>query len=147
MALAENKKVFHDYEILEELEAGLVLEGFEAKAIAAGKASLKGGRVVLRGEEAFVVGISIAPYQPLNTPKDYDPERPRKLLLHKKQLSYLTGKIKEKGLTIVPIKLYNKSRKIKVLIALVRGKKKYDKRETLKQKTAKRDAERSLKNF
>jgi len=147
MALAENKKIYHEYELLEEFEAGLSLFGFEAKAIATGKASLKGGRVVLRGEEAFLMGINIAPYQSANTPKDYDPERVRKLLLNKKELAYLTGKIKEKGLTIVPIRLYNKGRKIKLGMAVVRGKKKYDKRETLKKKTADRDAARSLKNF
>lgn len=147
MALAENKKIYHEYEILEEIEAGLSLQGFEAKAISTGKASLKGGRVILRGEEAFLVGVTISPYQAANTPKDYEPDRIRKLLLHKKELAYLNGKIKEKGLTIVPIRLYNKGRNIKLGMALVRGKKKYDKRETLKKKTADRDAARSLKNY
>ncbi len=147
MALANNKRTYHDYEILEEFEAGLSLKGFEAKAVSIGKASLKGGRVVLRGGEAFLVGINISPYQQANTPADYDPERPRKLLLHKKEISYLEGKVNEKGLTVVPLKLYNKGRKIKLGFAIVKGKKKYDKRETIKKRDADRDAERSLKNF
>ena len=147
MSYAENKKTYFDYEILEKFEAGLSLRGFEVKAVIDGKASLKGGRVIIRNKEAFLVGVSIAEYQTTNTPKDYDQERPRKLLLHKKEIDYLYGKEKERGLTLVPLKLYNKNKKVKLEFAVVRGKKKYDKRESIKKKEAKRKIERTLKDL
>ncbi|OGZ41946.1 MAG: SsrA-binding protein [Candidatus Ryanbacteria bacterium RIFCSPHIGHO2_02_FULL_45_43] len=145
MALAENRKAYHDYEILEKFEAGLSLRGFEVKSILLGRAALKGGRVIIRNNEAFSVGVHIPPYQKANTPKEYEPDRARKLLLHKKEIQYLLGKEKQKGLTMVPLKLYNKGRKIKLEFAVVRGKKKYDKREVIKKREAKRKVERSLK--
>ncbi len=146
MSYTENRKIYHDYEILETYEAGLKLLGHEAKAITVGKASLVGARVILRAGEAFLVGANIQPYQTANTPKGYDPVRARKLLLHKKELGILVGKEAAKGLTILPLKLYNKNSKIKLLFGIVRAKKKHDKRESQKKKTAKRDIERSLKN-
>lgn len=142
----QNKKARHDFALLEELEAGAVLHGYEVKAIRSGKGSLAGAHVVIRGGEAFLVGATISPYQVPNTPVSYDPERPRKLLLSQKQLRKLERESEQIGLTIVPIKWYNSGRFIKLAIALARGKKKADKRETLKARATKRDIDRILKN-
>ena len=142
---AQNKKAYHDYEILDEYEAGIELKGFEVKSVKLGRASLKGARVVLRGGEAFLIGANIPRYQAANTPKDYDPERARRLLLTKKELNKLLGKEQEKGLTLPALSLYNKGRLIKLKFAVARGKKKYDKREQIKKQDQKRDIERSLK--
>ncbi|MEK7642889.1 MAG: SsrA-binding protein SmpB [Patescibacteria group bacterium] len=141
-----NKKVHFNYEVLETFEAGLELLGFEVKSVTKGNAHLEGARVLIRGDEAFVVGLSIPPYQQNNTPKDYEPDRTRKLLLHKKEITYLTGKASERGLTLVPIKLYNKGRRIKLSFGIARGKKLYDKRETIKKREVDRKIERELKN-
>ena len=141
-----NKKASFDYEYLEQYEAGVILHGFEVKSLRAGKASLNGAYVIIRGGEAFLVNASISPYQPLNTPKNYDPERVRKLLLSKKELAILEQGSEKNGLTIVAIKWYNKNRHIKLSIALARGKKLVDKREKLKEKSSKRDIERLLKS-
>ncbi|MCA9365296.1 SsrA-binding protein SmpB [Candidatus Kaiserbacteria bacterium] len=141
----QNRKAKHDYEILDTYEAGLVLHGFEAKSIRTGKASLNGTYVIIRGGEAFLVNANITAYQPANTPKDYDPERVRKLLLNQKELAHLERSLHTQGLTIVPLSLYNSGRNIKLKIALVRGKKKADKRETIKQRDVKRDIQRTLK--
>jgi SsrA-binding protein len=143
----ENKKAHFDYEILETYEAGIELFGFEVKSIRAGNAHLEGARVLIRGGEAFLVGASIPPYQQPNTPPSYEPDRTRKLLLHKKEIAYLAGKEHEKGLTMVPIKLYNKTRTIKLQFGVARGKKKADKRETIKKREVKRSIARELKNF
>lgn len=145
-AYLKNKKATFNYEILERFEAGIVLSGHEVKAVRAGMGSLLGAYVILRGGEAFLVNASITPYQMANTPKGYDPLRARKLLLSKKELDKLQKELNTAGLTIVPISLYNKSRHIKLEIALVRGKKKADKREALKQRDAKRDIDRTLKD-
>jgi SsrA-binding protein len=142
----KNRKASFDFEYLETYEAGVVLTGHEVKAIRAGKANLNGAYVIIRGGEAFLVNASISPYQTANTPKNYDPERPRKLLLSKKELSVLEQGSERQGLTIVALKWYNKGRKIKLSLALARGKKKADKREKLKEKSSKRDIERLLKN-
>ena len=144
--LLQNKKVFFDYEILEKLEAGLELRGFEVKALRNKLGSILGARVIIRGGEAFVVGMEIPPYQPANTPKDYEPQRTRKLLLKKSEIKYLAGKGGERGLTIVPIAARVKGRRIKLEIAVSRGKKKYDKREKIKKRESKRKIERELKN-
>lgn len=147
--LIDNKKVAFNYEIIETLEAGIELFGFEVKALRAKHGSLEGAHVVVRGDEAFLVGAHIPPYQPKNTPPEYDPERTRKLLLTKKEISALAGKPAGgggKGLTIVPISVYNKARKIKVKIGFVRGKKKFDKRETIKKRDTERDIHRELKD-
>jgi len=145
MALANNKKVNLDYEILDKYEAGIKLKGFEAKAVRNKMMSLDGSYVTIRGGEAFLVNAHIAPYQPKNTPKDYDPETTRKLLLNKKELLKLAGEDKKKGLTILPISVYNKGRNIKVEIGIATGKKKHDKRQDLKKKQAKRESQRTLK--
>ena len=138
---AHNKKATFDYEILEKFEAGIELKGHEVKAIKAGKVSLTGAYVKEFGGELFLLGALVSPYQPSNVPKDYKEQRDRKLLVTKKELNYLVGKLNEKGLTVVPIKLYNKGSKVKLEIGVARGKKKYDKREAIK----KRDVERRLR--
>ncbi len=144
-AYITNKKAHFNFEILETFEAGVVLYGYEVKAIRAGRGKLEGGHVVIRGGEAFLVGISISHYQEANTPKRYDMERARKLLLSKKELAHLEVKGEQAGLTLVPLKLYNNGRKIKLELALARGKKKADKRESIKKRDTKRDIDRILK--
>ncbi|MAZ30257.1 SsrA-binding protein [bacterium] len=142
---ARNKKATFNYEILERFEAGLVLHGFEVKAIRAGKVSLEGAYIILRDGEAYLKGATISHYQEANTPDSYDPERERKLLLNKKEIAKLEKELNTAGLTIVPIRLYNKNQKIKLEIALVRGKKKADKREAIKKRDTKRVLDRLLK--
>ena len=142
----QNKKAFFDFEFLEQYEAGVVLSGHEVKAVRSGKASLNGAYVIIRGKEAFLVNASISPYQVANTPKAYDPERARKLLLSKKQLAELEQGSEKQGLTIVAIKWYNKGSKLKLSIALARGKKKADKRETIKDRDNKRTIDRIMKS-
>ncbi len=144
--IVENKKARMEYEFVDTYEAGIELLGFEVKALRAGKASLVGSHVVVRGGEAFLVGATISPYQEGNTPKSYDPERTRRLLLSKKELAALEGSSSQKGLTIVPIMVYNKNRRLKLSIALARKKKSHDKRATLKEKDDKRAMDRTLKN-
>lgn len=145
MDLARHKKATFDFEILDRLEAGIVLSGGEVKAIRAKKAKLEGAHVLIRGSEAFIVGMHIAPYQAANTLKDYEADATRKLLLTRKELDLLDTKTEEQGLTAIPIRLYNKGRKIKVEVGIARGKKKYDKRESIKQRDTERDLKRTLK--
>ncbi|MFY9492978.1 MAG: SsrA-binding protein SmpB [Minisyncoccia bacterium] len=141
-----NKKAFFNYEILEKFEAGLVLLGSEVKSIKNSHYSLQGAYVTLQNEEAWLVRATIAPYQPKNMNTAYNPERPRKLLLNKKELKYLQGKTKERGLTIVPLKVYNKHGQIKLEIGLAKGKTKSDKREVLKKRIADREIQREIRN-
>ena len=145
MSLVKNKKVHFNFEILETFEAGIELLGHEVKSLRNKQASLEGSHVVVRGNEAFLVGATITPYQPANTPKDYDPERTRKLLLNKKEISELLSAESQKGLTIGPISVYNKGRNLKLQIAIARGKKKHDKREVLKTRDSKKAIERQMK--
>ena len=145
-ALVSNKRVRFDFELLDEYEAGLDLIGHEVKSIRAGKATLDGAHIIVRGAEAYLVGATIAPFQPANVIKDYDPERPRRLLLSQKEISALEHSGEQRGLTIVPIMMYNKGRNIKLALATARGKKKADKRESIKARDTKRDIERTLKN-
>ncbi len=141
-----NKKVKFNYEILETLSAGIQLRGFEVKALKTKKGgSLEGSYIIIEKGEAFLTGAHIPPYQPENTPKDYESRRPRKLLLTKKELKKIVENKISKGLTIVPISMYNKHGKIKVDIAIVRGKKKHDKRETIKKRDVMRDVAREVK--
>ena len=146
MKSLKNKKAYFDYEILDTFEAGLVLAGYEVRSIKLGRAKLEGAHVLIRGGEAYLVHSSIAPYQPANMPKDYEPERVRKLLLSKKELTELDQKSEQAGLTIVPIRLYNSGRRLKLEIGIGRGKKKSDKRETLKARDNKRVIDRILKS-
>jgi SsrA-binding protein len=145
MALIENRKAWHDYEILEKFEAGLELEGFEVKALKSGRCSLIGSRAIIRGGEAYVVGMDIPPYQPANAPKDYDSQRTRRLLLNKKEIQYLSGKSQQQGLTLMPLAIYNKKGFLKLSFGVCRGLKKYDKREKIKEREEKRKIERLLK--
>ena len=143
--LTKNKKAYHDYRILEEFEAGLVLNGQEVKSIREGRISLKGSYIVIREEEAFLIGVNIPPYQPKNAPEDYNPKRSRKLLLTKKQIKYLMGKSNERGLTLVPLKVYTKKGLIKLKFGVCRGKKKWDKRKKIKDREIDRNLRRRLK--
>lgn len=140
-----NKKATFNFEILEKFEAGVVLRGYEVKAIRSGKASLVGAYIVLRNGEAFLKGSTISFYQEANTASSYNPERERKLLLSKKELLKIEKELNTAGLTIIPISWYNKGSKVKLEIALVRGKKKADKRETMKKRDTKRAIDRILK--
>lgn len=144
--LLKHKRATFDYEILDTYEAGIVLRGFEVKSLRNKQGSLEGAHVTVRGDEAFLINMRIPPYQQANTPKDYDEHRVRKLLLSKKEIKKLAEKEGERGLTIVPISVYNKFRKIKLEIAVARGKKKQDKRQTLKKRDTDRDIRRTLKN-
>ncbi len=145
MALIEYKKVGLRYTILSSVQAGIELSGAEAKAVRRKQGKLDGARVLIRGGEAFIVGMSIPPYQVGNTPSGYDPERTRRLLLKKSEIIKLAEEEAKKGLTIVPIEMYNAGRYLKVRVAVVRGKNKSDKRESLKLKDAKRDMERAMR--
>jgi len=147
MVYAENRSAFHDYEILEKYEAGIVLEGHEVKAVKSGKLSIRGSYVKVLGGEIFLIGATISPYQPKNTAKDYDSQRTRKLLLNKKEITGLIGKSEEKGLTIVPLRAYDKRGRVKLEIGLAKARKKYDKREAIKRKEEKRKIERVLKQY
>ena len=144
--MIENKRIGFDYTILEEMEAGLELFGFEVKSLRAGKGSLKGARVVARGGEAYLVGATIPAWQQKNAPKSYDPERTRRLLLSRKEINQICGAETAQGLTIVPLKVYNKGRKLKLLIAIARGKKKQDKRQSIRERDEKRRIHRTLKS-
>ena len=147
MILSENRKAKFDFEILETFEAGIELFGFEVKAVKTHKINLEGSYVFPRLGEFFLVGATIAPYQPQNTPKDYESSRERKLLLRKKEINYLLGKLSKKGLTILPIKVYIKSGRIKLEIAIARKFKKYDKRERIKERESNRKIERAIKEI
>lgn len=142
---AENRKARFDYEILEKYEAGIELLGMEVKSVRAGRVSLEGAFVVVRGGEVYLLNSNIPPYQPKNAPKDYDPLRNRKLLLTKKEIDKLAGGEKNKSLTIVPMSVYNKNRKIKVEIAQVKGKKTHDKRQSIQKRETDREIRRELR--
>lgn len=147
MNLIEHKKARLQYEILEEYEAGIELLGHEVKSLRAHHGKLEGSHIIVRGGEAYLVGATIPPYQPANTPKEYDPARSRKLLLTQKELAALGGFEGQKGLTIVPLSVYNKGGKLKMRIAVARGKKAFDKRAVLKKRDTERDIRRTLKNY
>ncbi|MEK7135395.1 MAG: SsrA-binding protein SmpB [Patescibacteria group bacterium] len=141
MTVVSNKKAHFDYEILKTFTAGIELLGLEVKSAREGKMNLRGAFVGVRGGEAFLLGADIPPYQPKNAPKDYDATAPRKLLLGKAEIAELAEAEGTKGLTIVPLKVYNKGRFLKLDLAIARGKKQFDKRQSIK----KRDAEREIK--
>ncbi len=144
--LASNKKAAFDYDIQETLEAGIVLTGQEVKSVKNGWASLKGAYVVPRlNGEVHLINASIPPYQPANAPPNYQPDRPRQLLLTRKEINSLSSQTEQGGLTLVPLKLYTKKGRIKVEIALARGKKKFDKREKIKRREIDQRIRRALK--
>ncbi|WP_059172089.1 SsrA-binding protein SmpB [Bacillus sp. FJAT-27445] len=142
--VAQNKKAYHDYFIEETYEAGIVLQGTEIKSIRAGKVQLKDSYARIHNGEMFLYSVHISPYEQGNR-YNHDPLRTRKLLLHKREIMKLLGETKEAGFALVPLKMYLKNGYAKVLIGLAKGKKKYDKREDLKQKEAKRDIERAFR--
>lgn len=139
---AGNPKAGFDYEILETIEAGLVLEGQEVKSVKTGHAQIRGSYVKILDGVPYLIGATIPPYQPKNTRKDYDPQQNRKLLMSKKEISTLVATSKSHGLTLIPLRLYDKKGRIKLLVGIARGKKKYDKRETIKKKDIQRSKER-----
>lgn len=142
--VAQNKKARHDYTIEETFEAGIVLQGTEIKSVRNARVNLKDAYARVDRGEVFLHNMHISPYEQGNR-YNHDPLRTRKLLLHKKQISKLIGETKEAGYSIVPLKMYIKDGYAKVLIGVAKGKKKYDKREDLKRKEAKRDVERAFK--
>jgi len=142
---AYNQKATFNYEILEIYEAGIVLFGFEVKAIKTGRMSLAGTFIIIRDGELYLTNAYIPPYQPKNTPPDYDPNRSRKLLMRKAEIASLIGKIKQKGLTLVPIKVYTKRGKLKLEFALAKGKKKFDKRNKIIERETKRKIDRAIR--
>ena len=142
--VANNKKVFHDYFVEEKYEAGLVLHGTEVKSLRMGKCSIKEAFVSIDKGEAYVNGMHISPYEKGNI-FNKDPLRVRKLLLHRYEINKIEGKLKEKGLTLVPLKVYFKDSLVKIEIGLARGKKLYDKRQDIAKKDQRREAERNFK--
>lgn len=138
----ENARARFDYDILETFEAGIVLTGHEAKSVRMGRASIAGAHAVVRGGELSIVGLDIPSFQPGNAPESYDAGRTRTLLLSKGEITRLAGKLNE-GLTLVPLKLYSAKRFLKIELGLARGKKKYDKRETIKKRETEREIRRS----
>ena len=142
--IAENRKARYNYFIDEELEAGLVLKGTEVKSLRLGKANLKDAYAAVKKGEVFVYQMHIDPY-PFAYYDNHDPLRPRKLLLHRRQIKRLIGKVIEKGFTLVPLKIYFRDGKVKMTLALAKGKRKYDKREAIRRRDEKRDMERARK--
>ena len=142
--IANNKKAYHDYFILDTYEAGIVLHGTEVKSLRMGKCSIKESFIRIENGEVFIYGMHISPYEKGNI-FNRDPLRPKKLLLHKYEINKLAGKIAEKGYTLVPLKVYIKGDLIKVEIGLARGKKLYDKRQDIAKKDQRREVEREFK--
>jgi SsrA-binding protein len=145
MSLVTNKKAHFNYEILEKFEAGIELLGFEVKSIKKGQGSLEGAHVTVRGGEAYLIGFDLPPYQPGNTPTDYERTRTRKLLLTKKEIQRIGDEESKKGIAVIPLSIFAKGGKLKVDLALARGKKKFDKRETIKKRDTDRDIRREMK--
>ena len=142
--IASNKKAFHDYFVLQKAEAGVALTGTEVKSLRDGKANIKDSYVIFKNGEAFLFNAHISPYSHGNL-RNHEPERNRKLLLHRREIEKLREQVVEKGLTVVPLRLYFKGGKVKVEIAVVRGKKLYDKRETEKKRELDREAAVAMK--
>ncbi|SMC27823.1 SsrA-binding protein [Desulfacinum hydrothermale DSM 13146] len=144
--VCQNKKARHDFEIVETVEAGLVLQGTEVKSLREGRANLKDSYAKIRGGEVWLYDVHISPY-PHASYNNHEPERTRKLLLHRREIRRLLGKTQEKGLTLVPLKIYFKRGKAKVELALARGKKAYDKRQRIKEKEEAREMDRLRKKY
>jgi SsrA-binding protein len=143
--IAENRRARYDYELLERFEAGIVLTGTEVKSLRDGRVTLAQAYADVRGNEVWLLGAEIAVYDQGNS-ANHDPTRERKLLLHRKEIATLLGKVREKGQTLVPTKLYFKDGKVKIELALARGKEKGDKRRTIADRDAKRQMDRALKS-
>jgi SsrA-binding protein len=145
MSIVDNKKALHDYFIEERFEAGLVLDGWEVKAIRAGRVQLKEAYVVLRNEEVFLIGCHISPLPTASTHINPDPTRTRKLLLHAEEIAKLIGKVERAGYTLVPLDLHYSKGRIKIAVGLARGKKQHDKRETEKKRDWEREKQRLMR--
>lgn len=146
--LLENKKAYFDYEVMEEMEAGLELLGREVKSLRSCQGSLSGSKIIARGGEAFLVGVNITPYQPGNISGMTSLEennRTIRLLLTKKEINYLAGKTEERGITAIPLKIFTLGKKIKLKMAIVRGKKNFEKREKIKKRETERNLRRIMK--
>jgi len=143
--LSENKKAYFNYEIIDRFQAGISLIGQEVKSIKSGRINLAGSYVVLRDEEVYLVGANVPPYQPKNASRDYDSERSRKLLLRKPEIKQLIGKTKEKGLTLVPLRVYTVKGRIKIEFGVAKGRKRIDKRQLIKKRETDKEIERELK--
>ena len=146
MSIVENRKAFHDYFIEERFEAGLALEGWEVKAIRAGRAHLKEAYVVVKNGEIVLLGAHITPLTQASTHVHADPTRTRKLLLHREEINRLVGKVERAGYTLAPLDLHYKSARIKIEIGLAKGKKQHDKRDTIKEREWNREQQRLLRN-
>ncbi len=144
--IAENRKARYNYHIDEEFEAGMCLKGTEVKSLRQGRANLKDSYARIKNGEVFVHQMHISPY-PFAYYDNHDPLRPRKLLLHKREIKRLYGKVNEKGLTLIPLRMYFKNGKAKISIALARGKRKYDKREAIRRRDEQREMERTRKQY
>ena len=141
---SENKKASFDYEILEKYEAGLVLQGQEVKSIRGGHMQLAASYVIIRNGQPELLGAKIPAYQPGNTPESYNPDQTRKLLLNKKELNYLVGKVNERGFSLIPLKVYDNNGRIKLEFGLAKGKKKFNKKEKIKKRDVERNIAREL---
>lgn len=144
--IAVNRKATFDFEILQTYEAGIELLGFEVKSVRAGRMNLAGSFAIIRGGEAWLVNAAIPPYQAANTPADYDPARSRRLLLKKAEIRELIGKSTQGGLTLVPLRVYTKGPRIKMAFGLARRRKKYDKRERIREREDRRKIARALRS-
>ncbi|WP_416675654.1 SsrA-binding protein SmpB [Egbenema bharatensis] len=145
--IADNRQARFQYEILETYEAGIELRGTEVKSIRQGKVNLRDGYALIRNEEAWLHNVHISPHDTAGQIFNHDPRRTRKLLLHAQEIRKLIGQVEQKGLTLIPLKLFLKRGWVKVTIGLARGKKLHDKREDLKRKQANREIERAMKNY
>ena len=145
MSIVDNRKAFHDYFIEERYEAGLVLEGWEVKAIRAGRAQIKEAYVILKGEEPFVIGMHVSPLPTASTHVKPDPTRSRKLLLNAEEIRKLIGKVEQRGYTLVPLDLHYSKGRVKLQIGLAKGKKQYDKRDAEKDRDWQREQQRIMR--
>jgi SsrA-binding protein len=146
MSIVDNRKAFHDYFIEERFEAGLALEGWEVKAIRAGRAQIKEAYVMLRGEEAYLIGMHVSPLPTASKHVHPDPTRTRKLLLHAAELAKLIGKVEQRGYTLVPLNLHFARGRVKADIGLAKGKKQHDKREAERERDWQREKQRLLRH-
>ncbi|RRR65332.1 MAG: SsrA-binding protein SmpB [Candidatus Viridilinea halotolerans] len=144
--VADNRKARHDYDIEETFEAGIVLSGSEIKSVRAGRINLRGSYARVYQDEIFLYDAHISPYEQSGTYFNHEPTRPRKLLLHRREINRIDGLIRQKGLTLVPTKVYFKGRRAKVELGIARGKKLYDKREDIAKRESQRDIERVMKS-
>jgi len=145
--VADNRQARHLYEILDTYEAGVALVGTEVKSIRAGRVNLRDGYALIRNGEAWLINVHISPYERSSDYYNHDPRRTRKLLLKRKEINQLIGKLEQKGLALVPLKLYFKRGRVKVALGLGKGKKLHDKREAIKERDTKREIQRAMKQY